>query len=443
MKRIDEVAHIGEYLKQHRQKLELSQNQVADLGGPYRQAQAAIESGETTDITNFARKYDRAYRWPFGMTELLHRHIVAGQTDFNEQRDTYTAEFAKWTNPSTGQPPSCATLGFIADPGQDFGRSVGLDPELTLLTNGYPRVMTSLARSRSGITFVDTCLDTITTRDGETGHLRDIHKDLISLHASPERETICYQVGTGLARDPFGDAITIDPITRLTSTPEARALTTGLVAAKMRDEPAWRVDAIAYTLLGIAAYGGGMRTVTDLHLGNQHQLQGFAEYWRSQFYNPDHAGPALASPDRQVASLLTGLLTARDRDTTWRITEERRPATQVSHSGPALVDTEVWDPRHHIVVTYDAQLAPEVPVAITRGRPTGALHYYAADPSRPTGSHAVAKHLGSGIGITDADDDAVLAARDHKTATLTHWIGPTAIYSPPVGFPQRIYLPDR
>jgi len=115
----------------------------------------------------------------------------------------------------------------------------------------------------------------------------------------------------------------------------------------------------------------------------------------------------------------------------------------VSHSGPALVDTEAWDLFHHIVVTYDAQSAPEVPVAITRGVPTGALHYYAADPSRPTGSHAVAKLLGSGVGITDADDDVVLAARDLKTATLTHWIGSTAIYSPPVGFPRRIYLPDR
>lgn len=438
--RIDQVAHIGEYLHKLRQKLELSQNQVAELGGPYRQAQAAIESGESiAEITNFARQYDRAYRWPLGMTELLHRHIQAGQTGTTEPGETYTAQYS---NTATGEPPRIATLGFLADPGPDYGRPAYLDPELTLVTNGHPLAMTSLARSRAGITFVDTSLDSIATRDGETGHLRDIHKDLVSPYAGPDRETVCYQVGAGRA-DSFGDAITVDPTRRLTSTRGARALAAGLIAAAIDDEPAWRVDAIAYTLLGIAAYGGGMRTVTDLHLGNQNLLQGFSEYWRSQFYNPDQAGPALASPDRKAAALLSGLLAARDRDTTWRITEERRPAMHVSHSGPALVDAEVWDLSQHIIITYDAQLAPEVPVAVTGGVRTGALHYYAADLSHPTGSHAVGQYLGSGIGITEADDDAVLAARDLKTATLTHWIGSTAIYSPPVGFPRRIYLPDR
>jgi len=80
---------------------------------------------------------------------------------------------------------------------------------------------------------------------------------------------------------------------------------------------------------------------------------------------------------------------------------------------------------------------------VTKGFQTGALHYYAADSWDTKASHAVAQYLGSGIGITTAGDETVLAARDDKTATLTHWIGPTAIYSPTSGFPRRVYLPSR
>jgi len=226
----------------------------------------------------------------------------------------------------------------------------------------------------------------------------------------------------------------------LNDTVSARALAGGLVAAAQFPERPGQIDSIAYTLLGIAAYGGGLRTVTDLESPSTTNHE-FKQYWRNEFYKPDQAGPALSSPDPSVLKLLSGLLAARDRDTTWRIVDEYRPAKNVQHSGPALIDVDQWNLQSHIVVTYDARLAPEVPVVITHGTRTGALHYYAADLTHPNGSHAVGAYLGCGIGITDADDAAVLAARDRNTATLTHWIGSTAIYTPAQGLPRRVYLP--
>lgn len=438
---ISQAAHIGEYLQHLRQKRELSQVDLAELGAPYRQAQAAIEGGDLSSIERYARGYDQAYRWPLGMTECLHQHIEARNT---KQRHTasYEAQYVELVNVA-GEPPRIATLGFVDEEGPDFGRAVTLEPEQTLLTNATPVSVTGVARSRAGITFVDTTLDAITTPDGDTGYLRYLYSDLTRSDAVPDRSAVRYQVGADRDRNSYGERITVDPIKALTGTAGARALAAGLIAAAKYAASPGKVEAIAHTLLGIAAYGGGMRTVTDLARGDIKGYASFLDYWRSTFYDADYAGPALASPDRTVASLLSGLLAARDRDTTSHIDDTRRPATRLLHEGPTLVDVDTWNLGDHIVITYDAALAPEIPVAVTKGFRTGALLYYAADSWDTAASHAVAQYLGSGIGITTADDETVVAARDDKTATLTHWIGPTAIYSPTYGLPRRVYLPSR
>ncbi|MBP2456193.1 helix-turn-helix domain-containing protein [Mycolicibacterium lutetiense] len=437
---ITRTAHIGAYLQQHRLQRELSQSQVADLGGPYRQAQAAIEAGDNTDISRYAREYDRAYRWPVGMTERLHQHIQAGLTE-EPQTATYGDRYTEAVN-TTGEPPRVATLGFIAEPGPDLGQPVDLEPEQTLLTNGHPLALTTLANSRAGITFLDTTVDNITTADGDTHYLRQIHKELTRSETIPTRKTVTYQVGADQDYNRFGDLITVDPVNSLTGTSGARTLAAGLIAAAQYDAQPGKVESIAYTLLGIAAYGGGMQTITDLGPQGAQGYTSFLDYWNTTFYKASQASPALASPDRTVCALFAGLLAARVRDSTWRIDGQQRPATHIPHTGPALVDVDEWNLSDNIVITYDAQLAPEIPVAITKGFRTGALHYYAANAWTKMASHAVAQHLGSGIGLTTAPDEAILAARDDKTATLTHWIGSTAIYTPTYGLPRRINLPN-
>ena len=70
---------IGAYLREIREAAGLSQEKVAEAGGPYRQLQAEIEKDESRDLDEQATwldKYDRAYRWPRGMTLAIARQIA-------------------------------------------------------------------------------------------------------------------------------------------------------------------------------------------------------------------------------------------------------------------------------------------------------------------------------------------------------------------------------
>lgn len=111
-----------------------------------------------------------------------------------------------------------ATLGFIDEPGPDFGHAVSSNPSRPFLTNANPLAVTTLARSRAGITFVDTTLDAITTSDGDTQYLRHIYNDLTRHDAAPSRATVRYQIGADRDRNSYGERVTVDPIKALTGT---------------------------------------------------------------------------------------------------------------------------------------------------------------------------------------------------------------------------------
>lgn len=60
------------YLRVTREHFEYSQQAVATAGGPHRQLQAAIESGDEPDVSvNVMAMFDRAYGWPVGYTQAL------------------------------------------------------------------------------------------------------------------------------------------------------------------------------------------------------------------------------------------------------------------------------------------------------------------------------------------------------------------------------------
>lgn len=311
---------IGEYLQGVREKRGHSLNDVAAAGGPYRQAQASIENGSADDgdLNRHLPDYDRAYNWPPGMAFALHRHLAA-DTDVPREI-TYAGHYqasAALPNPEVALRQSI--LGFNIEPGPKFGEACYLEYDETVLTNAHQDHLAPLTKARNGVTLLDAALadTTYTYPNGEVENvnLNQIASDIIYNHPAGEDPFIKHQIGTTLGHHTFGDAITVDPTAGLYSSYGARALAGALIAAHPElphlTEPG-AAERIAYTLLGIAAYGGGLRTLTDLaltkpiHLAPQSapgmSLQPrpaakFLDYWANTFYDPDTAGPELAAPD--------------------------------------------------------------------------------------------------------------------------------------------------
>lgn len=457
---------IGEYLQGVREKRGHSLNDVAAAGGPYRQAQASIENGSADDgdLNRHLPDYDRAYNWPPGMAFALHRHLAA-DTDVPREI-TYAGHYqasAALPNPEVALRQSI--LGFNIEPGPKFGEACYLEYDETVLTNVHQDHLAPLTKARNGVTLLDAALadTTYTYSNGEVENvnLNQIASDIIYNHPAGEDPFIKHQIGTTLGHHTFGDAITVDPTAGLYSSHGARALAGALIAAHPElphlTEPG-AAERIAYTLLGIAAYGGGLRTLTDLALTNPIHLAPqsapgmslqprpaakFLDYWANTFYDPDTAGPELAAPDPTVCSLLAGLLTARTCNTSWDLSGNHRPAPSPRYTAPPNRDIDdIHDDPRPTLITYDARISPELPAVLTGGAPRSVLHFYAAGPTHKlTPAHALAQRLGTSIGLTDADDTAILAVRSATVRTLTHWIGSTAIYTPRRGEPHRLYLP--
>lgn len=457
---------IGEYLHALRERRGQSLNDVAAAGGPYRQAQANIENGsaEAHDLTRHLPDYDRAYGWPAGMTLALHRHLAA---DIDEHHDiTYTARHrvsAAMPHPAFALRQS--VLGFHVDPGPKFGEPCFIENDETVLTNAYHEDITALTKARKGVTLLDAALADVgyTFPSGEVENLNLARFAVGITHNHPAGQHVftTHQIGTTLNHHTFGDAITIDPIAGLHNSYGARALAAALITAHPElphlTHPS-AAERLAYTLLGLAAYGGGLRTITDLALTNPIHLDphtapmaalqprpaaNFLDYWTNTFYDPEAAGPDLATPDPTVCALLAGLLAARTRNTSWDLAGRNRPADSPRYDVPPLRDIdEIHDDDAPTLITYDSRISPELPAVLTRGIQRNVLHFYAAgNPDNPTPAHALAQRLGTSIGLTDADDNAILHARSFTVRTLTHWVGRTAIYTPRTGQPQRLYLP--
>lgn len=459
---------IGEYLHGVREQRGYSLNDVADAGGPYRQAQASIENGsaEPHELARHLPDYDRAYGWPAGLTLALHRHLTA---DVDERHEfTYTGRYhasAAAANPASALRPSI--LGFNVEPGPTFGEACYLEYDETVLTNAHQEVLAPLTKARKGVTLLDAALAdvTYTYPNGivEPVYIGRLAGDIIYSHPAGDDPFIRHQIGTVLDHNTFGDAITVDPTAGLYNSHGARALAAALADAHPElphlARPA-AIERLAYTLLGLAAYGGGLRTLTDLALTNPIQLDPrtahidtlqprpaaeFLDYWTSTFYSPDAVGPDLATPDPAVCTLLAGLLTARTRNTRWDLTGDQRPAPSPRYTTPPHrhID-DIHDDNRPTLITYDSRISPELPAVLTGGIPRLVLNLYAAGTAEArTPAHALAQRLGTSIGLTDDDDLAILQARSPTVRTLTHWRGSTAIYTPRRGEPHRLYLPHQ
>lgn len=459
---------IGEYLHSTREERGWSLNDVAAAGGPYRQAQASIENGSAApqELARHLPDYDRAYGWPAGLALALHRHLSA---DVDERHAfTYTGQYharADTPNPEAALRAS-PILGFNVEPGPNFGEACYLEYDETVLTNAHQDVLAPLTKARKGVTLLDAALAgiTYTYPNGTVEHLLigRLAGDIIYSHPAGDDPFIRHQIGTTLDHHTFGDAITVDPTAGLYNSDAARALAAALAVAHPELPHLARPDAIerlAYTLLGLAAYGGGLRTLTDLALTNPIHLDphttpaaplrqtaaaaAFLDYWDTTFYNPATAAPDLAKPDPAVCALLAGLLTARTRNTRWDLTGDQRPAPSPRYTAPPHRDIDdIHDDHRPTLITYDARISPELPAALTGGVPRLVLNLYAAGTAQArTPAHALAQRLGTSIGLTDDDDNAILHARSPTVRTLTHWRGDTAIYTPRRGEPHRLYLP--
>lgn len=100
--------------------------------------------------------------------------------------------------------------------------------------------------------------------------------------------------------------------------------------------------------------------------------------------------------------------------------------------------------RPPAIVVYDGQCVPELPTVQSLQWPTRALTFYNVDLDSTGVLHpALGRYPYMRVGITSADDRAVLAHRDPDIlGTLTNYIGRQAIYCSS-NRAQRVWIPGR
>ncbi|QFS94619.1 hypothetical protein FIV07_27990 (plasmid) [Mycobacterium sp. THAF192] len=458
----------AQYLRGTREHFELSQQAVAAAGGPHRQLQAAIENGDEPEISsNVMSMFDRAHRWPVGYTQALAElgeYLLTGElsdTLLGGERDqeAYTDRYG-----DRGMRPRVRkTLSALYDSGSGLGLStgaapLGFDPESgavsylegPLLTNIGLEQLLPMMLARDGVTTIDVGL---LSGDSERA-IREYVSGYMMQGAGQNQIPVCR---VGVDEPSYATSMILDPISEITSLAEAKRFAADLL--RLRPEVATTAVRAGYTLLAIAAFGEDpLVTLTQLKRrggddsGRQFAAR-FAAFWET-FYDPAEAGPDLAHPDTSVCDLLAGVLAGRDECLQVQISpavgQPSRPRYERRHAVKA--GESLSDEKLPLVMFYDGNIVPELPIVQSRMWPTRALTFYAAqlsasaDPHGATGGEVRPQFGGSPyfrIGITAADDRDVVAHHDRYTlGTLTNYVAGQAIYSDS-GRARRVWIPDR
>lgn len=459
------------YLRATREHFEYSQQAVAAAGGPHRQLQAAIESGEETEVSaNVMAMFDRAYGWPVGYTQALAELGDYASTDeltdalLGDDQDRAARLDYRGQEPRPGdvRKTLAALYGRESDHNAHMGFTyLGFDPhsgepvylEGPVLTNvGLDHLHPMILARRYGATTIDIGVLTAEAEQAIHGYAGG-HM----VEGAGQEPIPMYRVG--VTEPAYSSALMIDPLSGITTLSAAKHLAADLL--RLRPGIATTAVRAGYTMLAIAAFGEDpLVTLTQLaRRGEDASAREFearfSAFWET-FYDPTEAGPQLAQPDRAVCDLLAGVLDSRDQcmevvavsDGQGRPRYEPRRTIKASE----MMDD---DEKLPAIVFYDGQIVPELPIVQSRLWPTRALTFYATELSeepgpqglRHAGDEGVRPQFGRAphmrVGITAADDrDIVARHTQYKVGTLTNYVSGQAIYCES-GRARRVWIPNR
>lgn len=466
------------YLRETRERLGWTQQQVADQGGPYRQLQGTMEgNGEPELRSHILELIDRAYGWPtayaLGLAELgeyahdsersLPDCLNGGERDQaalgpGPRSRVYKTFSALYEEPSPER--NTYRLGFV---GFDVNSGEPVHLDGPVLTNVAFNILWPMILARHGVSTIDTNVTTAETRD----RLSRVASDGRTAGVAQKRLRI---FSVGVEGPDLGESIVFDPLKDITTLAEAKHLAANLLAVR----PAVQTSAVraGFTFLGIAASGEDpLLCLTELSRpfegsGSIEFASRFNKFWRDSFYDPANAGPTLASPDRTACELLAGVLAARDRTMNVRLSD-KKPGEQrtiqferVKVVTPEQMSCESQGPS---LIFYDSKVIPELPVVQSAMQPTEALTFHCVNYTAPRLNKLVEGRFVLGqsdmsprfgkypyhrIGIaTDADDRDIVAEHNpYDLCTLTNYVkgtdGGQAIFCQG-GRARRIWIPQR
>lgn len=449
------------YVKGTRDHFGYSQQVVADAGGPHRQLQAAIEKGDEPDVTaGVLTMFDRAYGWPTGYAQALaelgvyaqkcelspalegdHHDAAALLDDRNQQdrnfgdvRKTFAGRY-RYAERDAGS--GVAYVGFHPETGEPSYL------EGPLLTNVGFDLLHPMILARHGVTTID-----INVADEETvGRLGNLTSGHMA-EGVGQNPIQWYRVGTNCPGLGSASPIAIDPLAEITTLSEAKALATDLL--RIRPHVPTTALQAGYTFLAVVAFGEDVfgtltelkRAGTDPHA--REFTARFAEFWQ-QFYDPI-AGPDVARPDPCACDLLAGVMHGRSNGMEVRIGDFDGPRPRPRYQIPRTVTpaSHMAGDTAPVVVFYDGELVPELPIVQSHMWPTRALTFYKAYLTPEGGvSPQLGRYPHHRVAITTADDrDVVARHQRHKLGTLTNYVAGQAIYCD-YGRAQRVWIPDR
>ncbi|WP_142996263.1 helix-turn-helix domain-containing protein [Mycobacterium kansasii] len=448
------------FLKDTREYFRFSQQSVADAGGPHRQLQAALEKGDEPEVSSAVLcMFDQAYGWPVGYTQAVAELGAYQQTfeqplalaadehdrrallDYRDQPEyvvgSATKTFAAlYRHAERDSKTGAAYLGFCPDTGKPCYL------EGPVLTNLGFDVLYPMVLARHGVTTIDSDV-----ADDETlsklwnltlGHMAE---------GLGQNKVEWFRIGTNRPEVASASPIAIDPLLGITTLSEAKLLAAELLRIRPH-VPTTPLQA-GYTFLAVVAFGEDtFATLTELkRQGSDPYARDFdarfTAFWK-KFYDPA-AGPDVAEPDRFACDLLGGVMFGRSNGMEMSIgyySGQRYPRYDFARtvSQESLMDAD----RPPAIVVYDGKCAPELPTVQSSQWKTRALTFYNVDLDSTGVLHpTLGRYPYMRVGITSADDRAILAHRDPEiVGTLTHRIGRQAIYCSS-NRAQRVWIPGR
>lgn len=421
------TAPFAEFVKASRSTAGLTQDNLHERGGPYRQMQGKVENGELHELdTPLLMQYDRAYGWPRGYAAAVAEAAAYASGDLPDglpdENRPHLASLYKPDMRSFASP----IIGFNAA----TGRPVGDDRPI--LTNISFDVLRAIVDSRAGTTLLDINVgDQHSLHEVAHGDLAAKRRRKLYRTTAPGEGPLAYSVGSC-------DPIAIDPLTDLDNMADARQLARGLLGMRSLS-PAPTIEGAAVTFLAIAAFGKDpFDTITAIASGGP-LLTEFIAFWET-FRDEHSLGAHVTRPDRQACRLLDGVSQARVSALDLRISppdegRQRKPTYSPPTTMRSLVLTEPGQDR---VVFYDSDTAPETPLCLNNSSIAAALTVYRVPTSEvrySSPARMAPDYLPDGvlmrrsIGIATDVSDLTLVAhhRRDQLDTLTNLFGRYAV----------------
>ena len=421
------TALFAEFVKAARGTANLTQDNLHEQGGPYRQMQGKVENGELHELdTTLLMQYDRAYGWPRGYAAAVAQAAAYASGELADglpdEGRPHLASLYKPDMRSFASP----VLGFNAA----TGRPVGAD--VPVLTNISFDVLRAIVDSRAGTTLLDINVgDQHSLHEVAHGELAVERQRKLYRTTAPGEGALAYGVGSC-------DPIAVDPFTDLTGMADARRLARGLLGLTSSNHTT--IERAAVTFLAIAAFGTDpFDTIAAIASGGP-LLTEFTAFWET-FRDEHSLGAHLTQPDREACRLLDGLGRARVSALDLKIGphvegHKRKPTYSAPATMRSLVLTE---PGQDCVVFYDSAVAPETPLCLNNSSIAAALTVYRAptsevrysSPARMAPAY-LPDHvlMQRSIGIAPDVSDLTLVAHHHRDQldTLTNLFGRYAVF---------------